>query len=140
MKKVICLILVLMVCLSFACTAYATGTDSDYVPSPGATEAPVDCSHDHSTVVGQKEASCTADGYTGDAVCDHCGKVIQLGQIIPKWGHRYVNGVCTVCGIDESNPQTGDNSFISLWIVVMVTALLALVAVTVVYRKKFANR
>lgn len=137
MKKTISLILVLMLCVSLACTAYATEND-EFVSSP--SEPAGDCGHDHTNVVGQKDPTCTTDGYTGDHVCDECGEVVIPGEVVPKWGHKYVNGSCEICGVDEDNPQTGDSSFIFLWIIVMLAAATGLVAVTVAYRKKFANQ
>lgn len=137
MKKVTCLMLVLIFCVSMACTAFATGGD-DYVSSPSGPSG--DCPHDHTTIVGQKDPTCTEDGYTGDHVCDDCGKVIIPGEVIPKHGHNFVDGSCTICGAPEDNPQTGDSSFIFVWIIVMLAAAASLVAVTFAYRKKFANR
>ena len=78
------------------------------------------------TVINQKAASTTEEGYTGDTVCETCGKVIKTGQAIPKthghsfgstwktsatqhWhecacgekadaaNHIYKDGYCTVC-------------------------------------------
>lgn len=138
MKKVICLLLALVLCVSFACTAFAAETGDDFVESPGATEP--DCEHEEPILVGKKDPTCTQDGYTGDIVCPDCGKVIEPGKVIPKHGHDFVDGVCTICGADQSNHQTGDTSGIFLWLFIMVAAVLSLVGVTVVYRKKFANR
>lgn len=135
MKKLISLILVLVFCLSLACTAYAA--EDDFVSSPS---APAECEHENTSLVGEKDATCTADGYTGDVVCDHCGKVVEEGAVIGRYGHHFVNGICSVCGFDENNAQTGDNSGIFLWIALMVVAVVCLVAVAVTYRKKFANQ
>lgn len=139
MKNVICLLLALVLCVSFACTAFASETGDDFVESPGATE-PGGCEHEETILVGKKDATCTMDGYTGDLVCAHCDKVIEPGKPIPKHGHNFVNGVCAICGADQSNHQTGDTSGIFLWLIIMVAAVMSLVGVTVVYRKKFANR
>ncbi len=53
----------------------------------------------HKTVlVNKADASCSADGYTGDVVCAECNTVIEKGSVIPKTQHTFENGVCTVCG------------------------------------------
>ncbi len=65
-------------------------------------------------VEGAQSATCTEDGYTGDAVCSVCGYVIAKGKAIPATGHDFVDGVCTLCGEEEpaknedSIPATGD--------------------------------
>lgn len=135
MKKAISLILVLVLCLSFACTAFA----DEFVSSPDKeTEG---CTHGNTEVVGQKDPTCTEEGYTGDKVCSDCGKVIEEGTVIEKSSHNYEDGVCTICGAEQSgNAATGDNAAIGLWMLLMVVAAAALVAVFAVYRKKFAAR
>ena len=138
MKKAICLLLVLVVCMSLACTAFASEAGDDFVESPGIEVE--DCEHKEPAIVSRREPTCTQDGYTGDKVCPDCGEVIERGTVIPRLGHRYENGVCTICGADQRNPQTGDNSGIGLWIGLMILAAVALVTGTVVYRKKFANQ
>ena len=39
----------------------------------------LDHEHNASKVVNQKAATYTANGYTGDKVCSHCGKLMQKG-------------------------------------------------------------
>ena len=46
----------------------------------------------------EKNATCTEDGYTGDKVCKVCKETIEKGSVINALGHKYDNGVCTVCG------------------------------------------
>ena len=53
MKKLICLMLVLAFCLSFACTTFAAEADDEFVSSPGTQPG---CDHEF------------VDGY-----CIHCG-------------------------------------------------------------------
>ena len=48
-----------------------------------------------------KEPTCTEDGYTGDRVCTVCGETIQKGETIPATGHKFEDGVCTVCGAED---------------------------------------
>ncbi len=56
---------------------------------------------------GAKEATCTENGYTGDTVCQDCKTILQKGEVIPAKGHNYENGVCTVCGAEQTSPNTG---------------------------------
>ena len=71
---------------------------------------------DESTVVA---ATCEADGYTGDLLCDGCNKKVADGTIIDKLGHAYgewevtTPATCTeageetrVCAKDESHIET----------------------------------
>lgn len=44
----------------------------------------VRCTHDLVDIVNQSYASCTEDGYTGNIVCDECGKIVEMGKVIPK--------------------------------------------------------
>lgn len=37
-----------------------------------------------------QEATCTADGYTGDTYCKACNTKLQTGSLIPAKGHKYV--------------------------------------------------
>ena len=134
MKKVISLLLVLALCFCLACTAFAEGTGDDFVSSPGVTE-PTECDHEHTKVVGQKDPTCEEDGYTGDTVCEDCGEVIKEGEKIPAHGHDYDDdGTCIHCG-EQYTPPTGDNSMITLWIVLMAVAVVGMVGVGVAYRK-----
>ncbi len=50
--------------------------------------AAVDADNHVGTVltVGAREATETADGYTGDTVCSACGKTVKRGSVIPKTG------------------------------------------------------
>ena len=53
-------------------------------------ETEVTCDHigTTTTVNGAKDATCTAEGYTGDTVCS-CGVTIATGEAIPALGHSY---------------------------------------------------
>ena len=47
------------------------------------------CFHTGATnVVGQKEATCDAEGYTGDIYCANCGDLLTTGSVIPANGHN----------------------------------------------------
>lgn len=83
-----------------------------------------------------KEATCLAEGYTGDQVCTVCGEVVQRGAVIEKLPHHFENGKCTVCGAADPNatpqtvpPKTGDTSNIPLWAaLLLVSGAVALTA------------
>ncbi len=38
-------------------------------------------------IQGEKEPTCTEDGYTGDEVCAECGEILSVGAAIPATGH-----------------------------------------------------
>ena len=113
--------------------------------------------HGETELKNAKEATCTAEGYTGDKVCKDCGTVLEQGQAIPKLAHHYVNGVCTACGAADPNapkptptptptptpaptqkpsqpPQTGD--FINLTVWMLALALSGGLAAVVVVRQR----
>ena len=46
--------------------------------------------HSLTKVINKKDATCTADGYTGDTVCAICGKEITKGEAIKAKGHTEV--------------------------------------------------
>lgn len=73
-----------------------------------------ECMHDTTEVVGQKAASCTAKGYTGDVVCANaaCGVTISTGSAIAMTDHNFDEGqtgadgltvtfTCKDCGYSE---------------------------------------
>ncbi len=47
------------------------------------------CTHETTTLTGKKESTCTADGYTGDKVCDKCGITVSEGTATEKLGHNF---------------------------------------------------
>ena len=71
------------------------------------------CDHSDTTVINNKDATCTENGYTGDLQCNICKTIIQGGTVIPKKGHNYVTTLetcttdsyreCTICG--ETDPD-----------------------------------
>ena len=130
MKKVLCVLLILVICLSMAVTVFAT--EGDFVSSPGESGSP--CDHEHTKIENKKDATCNKDGYTGDEVCTECGEIIKKGKVIPKLGHKFVDGVCTICGASDV-PKTGDHNNMILWVVLMVMSAAALSVVTSACRK-----
>ena len=69
------------------------------------------CTHSSTSKRDATEATCAADGYTGDTVCNSCGQTVEYGAIIPAKQHNLVNGVCSVCGgVPGADPTTGSSS------------------------------
>lgn len=58
------------------------------------------CSHSNTDIRGDKDATCTASGYTGDTVCRDCGATVDTGTTVPATGHKNGNSddICDVCG------------------------------------------
>ncbi len=82
--------------------------------------------HGETELKNAKEATCTAEGYTGDKVCKVCGEIVEQGKTVPKVAHSYKDGKCTVCGASDPNykpdtdsPQTNDNSNTLPWIILL---------------------
>lgn len=114
------------------------------------------------TLENKKEATCTAEGYTGDEVCSVCKEVVKKGSVIKKLAHNYVDGKCSVCGAVDPNynqnqsggtsqgtsnnnssqntsnlntPATGDSANMTLWIVILVVCIVV-IGGSIVYMKK----
>jgi hypothetical protein len=104
MKKLIGLFLILAFCVCIAVPAFAAEGDDSYTPSPSMPSA---CEHTSTKLVGQKDATCTEEGYTGDQVCDNCTEVLAQGEVIPALGHNFVEGICSNCGAEEEAPKNG---------------------------------
>ena len=80
--------------------------------------------HQHTEIRNKKEATCKAEGYTGDTYCTDCETKVSSGQAIPKTDHTWNNGkvtteatcehtgvrtyTCSVCGEtkEEETPKT----------------------------------
>ena len=110
-----------------------------------------------------KDATCGAEGYTGDTYCKECGELVTKGTAIKVTGtHTYgewkvvteatktakgeKQRTCSVCGHVDSEeipmrsdvPATGDDSNILLWGGVMAVSLAALTALLVESKKRKA--
>lgn len=60
------------------------------------------CKHVEFTIVNKKDATCTAEGHTGDKKCNKCGEIFEKGTVIGKVPHAYTKGVCA-CGAKDPN-------------------------------------
>ena len=96
--------------------------DFSFTPADGA------CTHPNTEVREARDATCSAEGYTGDTYCLECGVRTAQGEVIgmvphtpgdeatctapqictvcsaelaPAKGHNYEDGVCTGCGEAE---------------------------------------
>ena len=85
------------------------------------------CEHKNTELRNKKEATCTAEGYTGDTYCKDCGTKFQTGKAIAKKSHTWDAGkitqeatcaktgiktyTCTVCKTTktENVPATGNH-------------------------------
>ena len=90
-----------------------------------------------------KDATCTAEGYTGDKYCvsvgcEYEGKIVEKGKAIEKVAHTYKDGKCTVCKAADPNakapeqpkndvPATGDMTDMMPWLAVMAVAAIGAV-------------
>lgn len=63
-----------------------TDADSDNLCDV-CTEAIFVCTHATTEVRNAQEATCTAEGYTGDTYCTVCGEQMSIGQAIPMVSH-----------------------------------------------------
>ena len=52
----------------------------------------IDCPHDRTHIENKAIKTCSEGGYTGDVICDLCGKVVKHGENIePDSEHNYIN-------------------------------------------------
>lgn len=122
-----------------------------YLPEEGGVMVKTDSGYvvHHLVAVPAKDATCTEPGNIACFYCDSCGKYFadetcakELAAediVVPAKGHHYVDGVCTVCGAEETSPETGDYSQLGLW-----TALVLIscggIAVLSVSKKRQSKR
>lgn len=65
------------------------------------------------------EATCTAEGYTGDTYCSLCGMLLENGELLPMTAHVESNATtnhdgthtvfCTVCGVEMHIESCADD-------------------------------
>lgn len=70
-------------------------------------EVKLSCAHKDTSIMNEKEATCTENGYTGDEVCAICGETVTVGTVISATGHRWDSGVVTKAAtIEEEGIMT----------------------------------
>ena len=103
---------------TYTCTKCKT-VKTEAIPATG--------KHQNTELRNKKEATCTAEGYTGDTYCKDCGAKLQTGKAIAKKSHTWDAGkitreatcakagiktyTCTVCKTTktENVPATGNH-------------------------------
>ena len=53
-------------------------------------------------IIPAKAATCVESGLTEGKQCSKCSTVTVKQEVIPATGHKYVNGVCSVCGAKDN--------------------------------------
>ncbi len=108
------------------------------------------CTHENVILKNAKDATCTAEGYTGDTYCKDCDEKIADGKSIPMTAHTYKDGKCTACGAadpnykptdpskpdDPTSPQTGDSINLWLWFWALFVSGVVLFGTTVYTKVK----
>ena len=67
------------------------------------------CEHKETIIKNEKSATCTENGYSGDKYCKTCSKLIEKGTEIKALGHKFADGICTVCGETDPNYKPIEN-------------------------------
>ena len=68
-------------------------TKTEEIPATGEI---TDCDHKGTTEIRNAvEATCTAEGYTGDTYCTKCNTTVASGEVIPATGHTLDDGQVT---------------------------------------------
>ena len=62
------------------------------------TDCGYECTHEYTTKINGKKASCTSTGLTDGEQCTICDAIVRPQEEIPKSNHTYVDGVCKYCG------------------------------------------
>ena len=83
---------------TFACAVCGT-TRTETVSATG---------HGALEIRGRREASCAAEGYTGDTYCTVCGRKTATGSSIAKTGHSWNGGAVTK---QPTTTETGVRTF-----------------------------
>ena len=50
---------------------------------------PLGCTHENTTIIDAKEATCVEKGYSGDTLCTNCQRVIKMGQELDFTDHSF---------------------------------------------------
>lgn len=71
------------------------------------------CKHSETETRDEKDATCTAEGYTGDLYCEFCGKLLESGQPIDKLPHSDVepkDHKCDACDTEMGEHEAAEGS------------------------------
>lgn len=71
------------------------------------------CKHSETETRDEKDATCTAEGYTGDLYCEFCGKLLESGQPIDKLPHSDVepkDHKCDACDTEMGEHEAAKGS------------------------------
>ena len=78
------------------------GQSDDETPAETPNEEekidPANCGHYVTKFQNKVAATCSAEGFTGDKVCNACGTVVAAGTVVEKTAHSFKDGICSVCG------------------------------------------
>ena len=78
------------------------GQSGDETPAETPNEEekidPATCGHYVTKFQNKVAATCSAEGFTGDKVCNACGTVVAAGTVVEKTAHSFKDGVCSACG------------------------------------------
>lgn len=66
------------------------------------------CSHKKEIIKNQKKATCTKDGYSGDAYCKDCGVLIHAGSRLPATAHQHIEVRGYKAATTKADGYTGD--------------------------------
>ena len=59
-----------------------------YSTATGEFRITITCAHEKTHIEGRTFSNCIVGGYTGDIVCDTCGKVVEQGQTLEPGEHQ----------------------------------------------------
>jgi len=99
--------------------------------------------HVEAELRNQKNATCEAEGYSGDWICPVCQCVLESGQIEPMHAHNYADGICSMCQaadpdqdwtVEENLEPKHTKSII--WIIILVFACAFAGTMLYVWRKR----
>lgn len=65
------------------------------------------CHHTSTVLTGVQSPTCTADGYTGDVVCEDCGVTVTVGEVIPMLGHDRVEDAAVAATCEGTGLTAG---------------------------------
>lgn len=113
------------------------------------------CTHENTCRKNQLDATCNAEGYSGDICCTDCGEVLQIGTSLPATdAHTYGDAiaiedshlekrVCKVCGHEIVDLRTAESGSPSLsfaaWIAASAAVLLVvggIVVIVIIQKRK----